>query len=197
MSETSEAACNDCGERPGAPGYTACAACIDRAVCGDDDAPAPLSPERLAEIRAHVKRSEYTRDVHALLRSSPGVMVRDLLAEVDRLTVEAIAIREVVGAMDDETTLAAVKDMAAEWKHYSKEMNHAGYVTIPKLTAERDALRAAAIDGSGYLNAGGQPVDYWCRLCEHRGVPPDAISHDEDCPMGRPAAGTATIETQP
>ena len=36
---------------------------------------APLSEARLAEIRAHVSRSEYTRDMHALLPSSPSAFL--------------------------------------------------------------------------------------------------------------------------
>lgn len=49
-------------------------------------------------------------------------------------------IRELVGALDGESTVDAVRDLAAEWKHYSKEMNHVGYVLIPQL---RERLAAA------------------------------------------------------
>jgi hypothetical protein len=80
-----------------------------------------------------------------------GACGQEWPCQVERLTADLAAIRgelegirEMVGALEDETTVDAVRDMAAEWRHYSKEMNTAGYVTIPTLKADLDAARAEA-----------------------------------------------------
>lgn len=69
-----------------------------------------------------------------------------LLAEVDRLTAryeqaedERDAIREEVGAQDDETTLRAVQDMMTERAHYVRECNR----MAESLAAAEDERRAA------------------------------------------------------
>lgn len=68
---------------------------------------------------------------------------RDMRAERDAALAQLVAVRELVSADDDESTVDAVRFVVEEWRHYSREMNRAGYVTIPALTAERDAAWAA------------------------------------------------------
>jgi chromosome segregation ATPase len=114
-----------------------------------------------------------------------------LAAERDEALAQLTAIREMVGAQNDESTVDAVQYMATEWTHYSKEMNHAGYVTIPTLTAERDAalgeverLKAAAIrvhDFSGHKSI----HCYFCRL-KADGEDASKIEHFPSCPLRAP-----------
>lgn len=76
--------------------------------------------------------------------------------EVRRQDEEQLsAIREMVGALDDESTLEAVRDMATEWEHYSKEMNKAGYETIPSLTRRAEQAEARLAEATAALEAIG------------------------------------------
>lgn len=68
-------------------------------------------------------------------------LIERMGAEVERLTAERSAIRGLLECGDDESTFDAVQFLRTEWEHYSKEMNHAGYVTIPRLQRERDEAR--------------------------------------------------------
>lgn len=112
---------------------------------GPAQGPLILAPEREARIR---ELSEYRRLCHG----QDGRYGQDddlLLAALDAacatiagLTAEREMVRQLVGA--DESTVDGVRDMVMEWEHYSKEMNHAGYVTMPKLKEERDEARSEA-----------------------------------------------------
>lgn len=68
--------------------------------------------------------------------------ISEIRAERDRLRQELEQIREMVGGLDGETTVSAVQDVVTEWEHYSREMNKAGYVTIPGLQDRVVALTA-------------------------------------------------------
>lgn len=67
-------------------------------------------------------------------------MVGEHDGQIARLEAQLAEIRELVGGLDHESTVDAVRDVANEHEHFSKEMHKAGYETIPRLEA---ALQAA------------------------------------------------------
>lgn len=104
------------------------------------------------EIARHRECDDFWRDTNM----TNYRRFRAAESERDEARAELAAIREIAGGLDNETTLAAVQDIVTEWKHYSKEMNKAGYETIPTLTRERDAAREAGKALIPYLHHG------WC-----------------------------------
>jgi hypothetical protein len=60
----------------------------------------------------------------------------------EKAEAELAEIGEMTGRLSDETTIESVRDVVQEWEHYSKEMNRAGYETIPRLQAEVERLTA-------------------------------------------------------
>lgn len=101
-----------------------------------------LSDEDLDLARLHIERECLCAAARALV----------LLRHIDALAADLAEIRELVGALDDESTLDAVRDLHTEWEHYAKEMNKAGYETIPTLQA---ALAASRAGEARLVEAGG------------------------------------------
>jgi hypothetical protein len=64
-----------------------------------------------------------------------------LLEQLAEAEQQLGTIRDLAGAQPGESTVDAVRDLVTEWDHCSKEMNHAGYVLIPELRAEIEALK--------------------------------------------------------